>query len=89
MSKKTIKCQVCGKHFKSITPTHLFVKHEMTMRQYKKLYPDAKTVSSGSLQLMSKSAMFRHKVSPMKKETKKKISKSQKQNWKDFKESLK
>jgi len=38
-----IKCRECGKEFIRLKK-HLEVKHNMNLRTYKKLYPDALTV---------------------------------------------
>ena len=35
-----VRCQVCGKEFRAITPTHLRC-HDVTMAQYRMLYPSA------------------------------------------------
>lgn len=36
-----IKCELCGKKFKRITNTHLFKEHQITMEDYKTLFPDS------------------------------------------------
>lgn len=36
-----VTCEICGKKFEVITPSHLRDKHQMTMEQYRNLYPDS------------------------------------------------
>jgi uncharacterized Zn finger protein (UPF0148 family) len=48
-------CQMCGKVFKSITPTHLKKDHDMTILQYKQDFPDARMVSKSKITKRSNS----------------------------------
>lgn len=38
---RKIKCEVCGKEFKSVTHTHTMKEHGMTLKEYMQMYPDA------------------------------------------------
>jgi very-short-patch-repair endonuclease len=40
-----IKCELCGKYFKSITNSHLRDKHQLTTHQYKTRFPSAQMIS--------------------------------------------
>lgn len=40
-----IKCEVCGKHFKSITNSHLRDKHQITTQEYKSKFPNSPMIS--------------------------------------------
>jgi G:T-mismatch repair DNA endonuclease (very short patch repair protein) len=42
-----IKCELCGKYFKSITNSHLRDKHNTTTYDYKNNFPEAKMISEG------------------------------------------
>ncbi len=37
-----IKCELCGRSFKSITNSHLRDKHNMTTKEYKEIFPNSK-----------------------------------------------
>ena len=80
---KQVKCELCGKSLKAITPSHLHSQHEgMTLWQYKKLFPNSPTVSKKSMTLMRKAALHRHEASPLTKKDKKRISTGMKKYWK-------
>ena len=36
-----IKCEICGKEFKSISHTHTLKEHGMTLKEYMAQFPDA------------------------------------------------
>jgi very-short-patch-repair endonuclease len=40
-----IKCELCGKYFKSITNSHLRDKHQLTTQEYKTRFPSAQMIS--------------------------------------------
>jgi len=42
MGEKTVKCKICGKKLGRMTSSHL-KKHRLTVKEYKKQYPGAKT----------------------------------------------
>lgn len=43
-TKEKLQCQICGKEFMMIAPAHLKYKHGITMEEYKRKYPEAKTI---------------------------------------------
>ena len=43
-----VECKICGQHFK-LLKKHLEVQHNMSVKQYMKLFPNAKTVSKAYL----------------------------------------
>lgn len=38
---KRVKCELCGKEFKAISHTHLVKHHDVTLREYMVMFPDA------------------------------------------------
>ena len=53
--KNKIKCEICEKHFGIISPTHL-KKHNISMVEYKKLYPESLIVSENVSKKLSDNA---------------------------------
>ena len=43
-----VECKICGQRFK-LLKKHLEIQHNMTIKQYKKLFPDAEVVSKAYL----------------------------------------
>lgn len=56
-----IKCEICGKLFGIISPTHLKT-HGITMHEYKKLYPNSPIVSNDVSKKLSDNAKFNEKI---------------------------
>lgn len=52
MQESKVKCEICGKYFKSITRTHL-KKHGLTVAQYKSKFPNVETHSTSTKKLLS------------------------------------
>lgn len=48
-----VVCQICGGHFKSIAPLHLKHKHNITMDEYRSLFPDAQLSSEKRNKVLS------------------------------------
>jgi len=41
-----VTCAICGKEYKSITPTHLSHKHNTTIKKYQERFPNAEIYAS-------------------------------------------
>lgn len=48
-----IKCELCGKKFKSITNSHLKNKHNMTTMEYKQQFSNSNMISESHLNKLS------------------------------------
>lgn len=44
-NRNKIQCAICAYYYHTISPTHLKLKHQLTTKEYKKLYPHAPMVS--------------------------------------------
>jgi very-short-patch-repair endonuclease len=49
-----LKCEICGRLFKSITNSHLRDKHNMTTTEYKTKFPDAKMIRDDHFEILAK-----------------------------------
>lgn len=52
--QQLVKCQICGRQLKSINVNHLKYKHNITLDEYKKKYPNSLTLSINTHTLLSK-----------------------------------
>lgn len=68
----TIKCHICGAHYKQISNSHLKKAHGITLQQYREQFPDAPIVSPEVLNKIS----YKNKGRPRSEEHKKKLSES-------------
>jgi hypothetical protein len=54
-------CEICGAKVKAIAPRHLKCKHNITLVEYKELYPNAKTIAENLKIEFSKNNPFKNK----------------------------
>lgn len=55
-----VRCLICNKEFKQITSSHLKI-HQLTVAEYKKLYPNCKIVSNDISILLSEKCKIQNK----------------------------
>lgn len=61
MSEDKVKCQLCGKKYKIISPTHLGRAHNMTVKEYKEKFPDANLVPDKQLENLRRMSKKSHR----------------------------
>lgn len=57
--QSTVKCEICGKEFKSISKTHLQYKHQIGFEEYMNRFPDSPIKSELTLSKMREKMMGR------------------------------
>jgi hypothetical protein len=83
-TKNKIQCEICGLCYKQITSTHLKF-HEITLAEYKKLYPNSPIVSSEISQKLIKANEKKWSDPEYKEKVANTISKVIKDQWENGK----